>query len=137
MVKFFGYSNLNGMGSLNTNLELKALRGATTASANTVESIKLVVKELISELVSRNKLQPDQIVSITFSVTSDLNACFPASIARQHPGWGKVSLLDCQQMSVKGDLKKCIRILAHVWIPYNQNPQHPYLREAKLLRPDR
>jgi len=119
------------------NLKLQALRGATTAKENTIESITIVVRELISELVSRNKLQPDQIVSITFSVTADLNACFPASIARNQAGWDKIALLDCQQMSVNGDLKNCIRILALAWLPENQTPQNPYLEEAKLLRPDR
>ncbi len=119
------------------NLQLQALRGATTARENTIESIAIVVEQLISELVSRNKLTPEQIVSITFSVTSDLNACFPASIARKQAGWDKIALIDCQQMSVKGDLEKCIRILALAWLPENQTPQNPYLEEAKLLRPDR
>ena len=119
------------------NLRLQALRGATTAKENTVESIESAVNKLISELVSRNKLQPEEIVSITFSVTADLNACFPASIARKLPGWDKIALLDCQQMSVKGDLSFCIRILAHTWLPIEQVPNHPYLEGARLLRPDR
>ena len=119
------------------NLRLQALRGATTAKENSIESIESVVRELISELVSRNKLEPDQIVSITFSVTTDLNVCFPASIARKTKGWEKIALLDCQQMSVKGDLEYCIRILALTWLPIDQEPQHPYLQKASLLRPDR
>ena len=119
------------------NLRLQALRGATTAKENTVEAIESAVSNLISELVSRNKLQPEAIVSITFSVTTDLNACFPASIARKQSGWEKIALLDCQQMSVKGDLSFCIRILAHTWLPEDQEPQHPYLEGARLLRPDR
>ncbi len=121
----------------NENLELKGLRGATTTKRNTAESIEDSVTELVNELVRRNQLEPQQILSITFSVTNDLNACFPASIARKQPGWENVALLDCQQMFVAGDLKNCIRILAHVWLPANQNPQHAYLGEASLLRPDR
>ncbi len=121
----------------NENMQLKALRGATTSDFNSHEGIEIAVQELISELVKRNNLHPEQIVSITFSVTSDLNACFPASIARKHPGWEDVALIDCQQMQVEGDLIHCIRILAHVWLPDNQKPQHPYLGEASLLRPDR
>ena len=92
--------------------------------------------DTVKELVKRNELQPEQIVSIIFSVTNDLNACFPAAIARRQPGWENVTLLDCQQMSVKGDLKNCIRLLAHVWLPINQKPQHTYLGEAIFLRPD-
>ena len=116
---------------------LKAIRGATTCEGNNYEYIEASVKELISELIERNALSPQQIVSVTFSVTKDLDACFPASIARKCKGWEDVALLDCQQMHVKSDLSFCIRILAHVLLPFNQKPNHPYLQEAKKLRPDR
>ena len=116
---------------------LSALRGATTCENNSVESITLAVEEQLIELVSRNNLIPDQIISVTFSVTSDLDACFPASIARKKPGWEKIALLDCQQMFVKDDLSKCIRLLAYVYLPCEQIPQNPYLGKAKNLRPDR
>ncbi len=116
---------------------LCALRGATTCENNSVESITSAVEELLVELVSRNNLIPDQIISVIFSVTSDLDACFPASIARKNIGWEKIALLDCQQMFVKDDLSKCIRLLAHVSLPKEQIPQNPYLGKAKNLRPDR
>ena len=121
----------------NKSTYLCALRGATTSENNSIESITSAVDELLSELVSRNSLVPDQIISVTFTVTSDIDACFPASIARKQSGWEKVALLDCQQMFVKGDLSKCIRLLAYVSIPFGQTPQNPYLRKAKNLRPDR
>ena len=116
---------------------LCALRGATTSEHNSVESITSAVEELLSEMISRNNLISDQIISITFSVTSDLDACFPASIARKKSGWENIALLDCQQMFVKGDLSKCIRLLAYVSLPNKQTPQNPYLNNAKNLRPDR
>ena len=116
---------------------LCALRGATTSKHNSVESITSAVEELLVELVSRNNLIPDQIISVTFSVTKDLDACFPASIARRKTGWEKIALLDCQQMFVKEDLSKCIRLLAYVSLPNEQMPQNPYLGEARNLRPDR
>ena len=116
---------------------LCALRGATTSEQNSVESITSAVEELLIELVSRNNLIPNQIISVTFSVTSDLDACFPASIARKKSGWENIALLDCQQMFVKGDLSKCIRLLAYVSLPNNQMPQNPYLGKARNLRPDR
>ncbi len=118
-------------------LRLCGLRGATTSKSNTFNDIETAVRELIQELISRNKLTTKQIVSITFSVTSDLDACFPAAIARKQPGWEEVALLDCQQMKVIGDLNHCIRILALAWISPDKTPQHPYLREAVILRPDR
>ena len=118
-------------------LRLVRLRGATTSSANTQEAIRAAVRELMDALVSRNALQPEQIVSVTFSVTADLDACFPAAEARQREGWDGVALLDCQQMAVQGDLSRCIRVLAHAWLPADRAPQHPYLAEASRLRPDR
>ena len=116
---------------------LHALRGAITCEENTTESIELAVKDLVNQLQKRNDLDPEQIISITFSVTKDLDACFPAAIARQQPGLEKVALLDCQQMYVKNDLKNCIRLLAFAWLAPQQTPKHAYLGKATMLRPDR
>jgi chorismate mutase len=118
-------------------LQLRALRGATTAEANTAEAIAAAVAELVDALVSRNALAGDRVVSVTFSVTADLNAVFPAAIARRRNGWEHVALLDCQQMAVDGDLPRCIRLLAHAWLEPGRDPSHPYLRDACRLRPDR
>jgi chorismate mutase len=118
-------------------LQLRALRGATTADANTAEAITAAVAELVDVLVSRNGLEGERLVSVTFSVTADLNAVFPAAIARRRNGWEQVALLDCQQMAVAGDLPRCIRLLAHAWLEPAHEPCHPYLREASRLRPDR
>jgi chorismate mutase len=115
---------------------LRSLRGATTASANSAEAIAEAVAELLDALVERNGLEGSQLLSITFSVTADLNACFPAAIARRRAGWDGVALLDCQQMAVEGDLPRCIRLLAHVWLEEHQPARHAYLREAARLRPD-
>ena len=116
---------------------LTAIRGAITCQSNTVEEIEAAVSELMNVLAKRNDLSPERIVSIVFSVTRDLTACFPASVARHQNGWESVALLDCQQMFVENDLKLCIRVLAHVWLSKDKSPQHPYLKEARLLRPDR
>jgi chorismate mutase len=118
-------------------LRLRALRGATTAAANTCEAIDAAVAELVAELVERNGLEGERVVSVTFSVTADLDACFPAAIARRRAGWEQVALLDCQQMAVAGDLPRCIRLLAHAWMEAHRQACHPYLREASRLRPDR
>ncbi|KEF42873.1 MAG: chorismate mutase [Cyanobium sp. CACIAM 14] len=122
---------------MNPALELRALRGATTASANTGEAIAEAVGELIEELLQRNGLAGGRVLSVTFSVTADLDACFPAAIARRRADWANVALLDCQQMAVAGDLPRCIRLLAHAWMEPSREVVHPYLREAARLRPDR
>tara|TARA_B100000700_G_C14933656_1_gene803160 strand:- start:973 stop:1374 length:402 start_codon:yes stop_codon:yes gene_type:complete len=117
-------------------MKLVGLRGATTSIENSQIAIEKAVRELVNELVIRNRLRPENIVSVVFSVTSDLDACFPAAIARKQDAWENIALLDCQQMKVEGDLPFCIRILAHAWIPINQSPYHTYLRKATMLRPD-
>ena len=113
------------------------IRGATTASGNSIEEIEDAVVELIDELISRNNLIKTNILSITFTATKDLDACFPASIARKFNGLDSVAFLDCQQMFVSDDVDFCIRIFAQVLIPKNSPLNHPYLRGASKLRPDR
>ncbi|MCP9817290.1 chorismate mutase [Synechococcus sp. GreenBA-s] len=117
-------------------LQLRALRGATTATANSQAAIGEAVAELLDALVERNGLEGPQLLSVTFSVTADLDACFPAAIARRRHGWDGVALLDCQQMAVAGDLPRCIRLLAHAWLEPERPVRHAYLREAARLRPD-
>ena len=113
------------------------IRGATTASGNSVREIEDAVVELINELISRNNLIKKNLLSITFTSTKDLDACFPASIARRCNNLNSVAFLDCQQMYVTNDIDFCIRILAQVLLPSNFPVNHPYLRGASKLRPDR
>ena len=117
--------------------KLKFIRGATTSTGNSVEEIENAVVELINELITRNKLDLNDLLSITFSVTRDLDACFPASIARKRNGLDSVALLDCQQMYVPNDINFCIRLMAQVLLPENVSINHPYLRGASKLRADR
>lgn len=117
--------------------KVRAIRGATTVSENSVEAIRDAVRELLDELESLNPIDPDDIVSATFSVTRDLDAIFPAAIARERPHWQNVPLLDVQQMHVEGSLERCIRLLIHVnMLDPLTEIHHPYLRQAKSLRPD-
>ena len=113
------------------------VRGATTATGNSVGEIEDAVVELINELISRNNLIKKNLLSITFTATKDLDACFPASIARKYHGLDSVAFLDCQQMSVSNDIKFCIRIMAQVLLPKDSPLKHPYLRGASKLRADR
>ena len=113
------------------------IRGATTASGNSVREMEDAVVEFINELISRNNLIKKNLLSITFTTTKDLNACFPASIARKCNGLDSVAFLDCQQMHVPNDVDFCIRIMAQVLLPSNNPVRHPYLRGASKLRADR
>ena len=114
-----------------------AIRGATTSLGNTLKEIEDSVFELINELILRNSLDPKKILSITFTVTKDLDACFPASIARKRFGLDSVAFLDCQQMYLPSDVDFCIRLMALVILPTNSSINHPYLRGASNLRSDR
>jgi chorismate mutase len=117
--------------------QVRAIRGATTVAENSVDAIREAVHELLDELEAYNQIDPANIISATFSATRDLDAVFPAAIARQRPAWDTVPLLDVQHMHVEGSLQRCIRFLIHVYLP-TRHPtiHHPYLRGAKELRPD-
>lgn len=115
---------------------MQAIRGATTVSENTSDAIHEAVMELLDELENRNQVNPSDFVSVTFSVTSDLDTAFPAAIARQRPLWDSVPMLDVQQMHVNGSLKRCIRFLIHAYLPISTPVYHIYLRNAANLRPD-
>ena len=122
---------------LKDDYKIAFIRGATTASGNSVKEIEEAVVELVNELISRNNLNKRNLLSITFTTTNDLNACFPASIARKCNGLDSVAFLDCQQMYVPNDVNFCIRIMAQVLLPQNFSVKHPYLRGASKLRTDR
>lgn len=116
---------------------VRAIRGATTVPENSAAAMAEAVHQLLDELEQRNPLDPLDIISATFSVTRDLDAIFPAAIARQRDRWENVPLLDVQQMHVKGSLPRCIRFLIHAYLPALQGEvHHPYLRGARELRPD-
>ena len=123
--------------SINPNIKISVIRGATTSNGNTKVEITSAVNELIEELISRNNLVPNNILSIIFTVTNDLNACFPASVARKYSGLDQVAFLDCQQMFVPDDINFCIRLMAQVKLPLDKKLNHTYLRGASNLRPDR
>ena len=120
-----------------SNLELTAIRGATTSEGDSEVFIKNAVIELMKELINLNDLKEENIISITFTVTNDLTSCFPASIARNYFNLESVAFLDCQQMFVPNDINLCIRMLALVNLKCERTPVHPYLRGSSKLRPDR
>jgi chorismate mutase len=116
---------------------VRGLRGATTVSRNSVAAITQAVDELLDALITENQIVPGDITSVFFSVTSDLNALFPAAIARQRPGWEYIPLLDVQHLDVANSLERCIRILIHFNTSLPQTALRPvYLNQAVRLRPD-
>jgi chorismate mutase len=117
--------------------KVRAIRGATTVEANTVEAIRDAVTELLEAIETHNQLDPEDIVSVIFTATQDIDAIFPAAIARERPRWDCIPLLDVQQMQVEGALVRCIRVLLQINTPKLQSEMHhSYLRNARHLRPD-
>jgi chorismate mutase len=119
------------------NYRLQGIRGATTVAANDAAQILEATDELLHQLIESNGLEPDDIVSGIFTVTSDLDAAFPARAAEDY-GWNIVALLHSTEIPVPGSLPRCIRLLVHA---YTTRPRaeirHVYLRDAVGLRPDR
>ena len=115
---------------------VRGIRGAITADGNTKQEIIEKTKELLIALKKENDFKIEDITSIFFSVTSDLNAAFPAQAAREL-GWDRVPLFDMQEIEVPGSLSKCIRVLIQINCQKSQTEiKHCYLRGAKVLRKD-
>ena len=115
---------------------VRGIRGAITVNNNTKEEIIKFTKELLITLQKENDFKIEDIVSVFFSVTPDLNAAFPARAAREL-GWDKVPLFDMQEIGVPGSLPRCIRILIQINCSKNQTEiKHCYLRGARILRKD-
>lgn len=111
---------------------MKAIRGAITVDSNTPAAIADATCILLDEISRRNKLSPDEVVSVFFTLTPDLDADFPARAARL-AGWD-VPMLDMQELPVPGSLPMCVRVLIHV--DRSEPVRHAYLRDARRLRPD-
>lgn len=115
---------------------MRGIRGATTVAENTSEAILEATRELLSQLLEDNQLEYEQICSIIFTVTPDLNAAFPAEAARAI-GMTMVPLLNALEIPVPGRLEKAIRIMLHVNTDKTQAEiRHVYLHGATVLRPD-
>lgn len=116
---------------------VRGVRGATTVEENSFKAIELAVLEMMAAIEAANQIDPKEIVSVTFSVTSDIDVVFPAQVARSRSHWQHVPLLDVQQMYVKDGMKRCIRVLLHINTTLEQAEiKHVYLNRARHLRPD-
>ncbi len=117
---------------------LRGIRGATTVPANTRSAILEAAHELLAEMIARNGVEGEDVASAWFTTTADLNAEFPAVVARQNFGWRDAALMCGHEMDVPGALPSCLRILLHVNTRRAQRQiEHVYLRGATVLRPDR
>jgi chorismate mutase len=115
---------------------MQALRGATTAAANSRTEIVTATGELLREMLARNSVAPRDVVSIVFTSTADLTAEFPAAAARDL-GFADVPLLCAAEIAVPGALERCVRILMHLYTDRARGELEPvYLHAARSLRTD-
>lgn len=116
--------------------ETRAIRGAITVSADEPALVVGATAELLRDIVARNALHRDDVVSAFFTVTPDLTSAFPACAAREL-GWDDVPLLCAAEIAVPGSLPRCVRVMLHVLTSAPRAAiAHCYLRDAAALRPD-
>jgi len=115
---------------------VRAIRGATQVDADDRDAILEGTAELVTAVMTRNDLTPDDVISVLFTVTPDLTAEFPALAARKL-GFHAVPLMCATEIPVKGAMPRVVRLMAHV---ETERPrariQHVYLRGAVGLRQD-
>lgn len=121
---------------MSTERRLRALRGATTVERDTRDEVVEATTELLAALIERNAVDPEDIVSVVFTATQDINSEYPAVAARAL-GLSDVPLLCAAEMAVEGAMPRCIRVLLH--LATGAAPaelRHVYLRDARSLRSD-
>jgi chorismate mutase len=117
-------------------MRVRGVRGATTVAQDAKDEILSATAELLQEMISRNDLAREDLVSIVFTATPDLQAVFPAEAARGI-GISDVPLLCARELDVEGAMPLCIRVLMHAYTERDlQSVRHVYLGDAKKLRSD-
>jgi len=115
----------------------RGVRGAITLKANTKEEIELATVELLNEMLNKNEIKTKDISFAIFTLTSDLNADFPAKYARLNCGFNLIPMMCYQELDVPNSLKMCLRILLNVNTNKTQDEiKHIYLKGATTLRGD-
>jgi chorismate mutase len=115
----------------------RGVRGAITVDSNSAEAILNGTRKLLAEMVRANDIRTEDVASAYFTTTTDLNAEFPAVVARNEFGWNNIALMCGHEMDVPGSLRMCLRIMLHVNSDRLQSQiNHVYLRGASVLRPD-
>jgi chorismate mutase len=117
-------------------MNIRAIRGATCLQHDDAAEMAEAVTELLSELLKRNEIETDDLVSVLFTATPDLHSAFPAAAARG-VGLADVPLICAQEIDVNGAMEKVVRIMVHVQTPKTRaDIKHVYLRGAEALRQD-
>ena len=115
---------------------VRAVRGATTVDEDTAPAITERVVALLRQILERNGLDEDDIISILFTATDDIVSTFPATAARSM-GLGAVPLICARELAIVGSVPRCIRVMLHVTTERSRHDiHHVYLEGAHGLRDD-
>jgi chorismate mutase len=114
---------------------LKAVRGAITARENSREAIREASQRLLDELLQRNRLRPESVLTVVFSVTRDLTSLNPAQVFREL-GFTATPLFCVQEADIEGALESVVRVLVLYAGPRRRKAVPVYLDDARELRPD-
>ncbi|MBP2028195.1 chorismate mutase [Acetoanaerobium pronyense] len=118
-------------------MKIRAIRGATTVKENSAKEIKNNTIKLFGEILNKNNIEEDNIVSIIITMTNDLDKIYPSKAIREVYSMEDTPFLNFEEKYVEGSMKKCIRILMYVYTDISKKDiTHIYLNEAKTLRPD-
>lgn len=117
-------------------MPVRALRGATTIERDEPEHITERVVALLEEMLDRNGVHHDDLISILFTATPDIHSMYPPTAARSI-GLGDVPLIGAVELDVSTGTKLCIRIMAHLETTRSRaDMRHVYLEGARGLRDD-
>ncbi len=117
-------------------MHLLARRGAITLQADTRSEVETQTQRLVKEMLARNDVAHDDLVSIIFTATDDITAEFPATAARAL-GLGDVPLLCARELAIAGGMPLCVRVLMHLHTERSRHElHHVYLEGARGLRDD-
>jgi chorismate mutase len=117
-------------------IAVRALRGATTVDADTVEQIHARVQALVAAMLDHNGVDKEDLISILFTATEDIHSAFPATAAREM-GLGDVPLICARELDITDGTPRCIRVLMHLTTDRARRQlHHVYLEGAKNLRDD-
>jgi len=115
---------------------VRALRGATTIESDTTDQIRTRTIDLLKQMLERNGVNHDDIISVLFTATDDIHSMFPASAARDI-GFGDIPLICARELDIEGATPLCIRVLMHLNTTVSRSDlRHVYLEGASGLRDD-
>ena len=122
---------------MNTIKRLYALRGAVQCE-NTQDDMCRQIGQMYDELLLQNSLHGEDIVSIIFSVTGDLDAINPCTALRKFGrACGDEALFSAQEPVCDNSMERIVRVIIHCYIEEGAKLRHVYRNGAEVLRKDR